>query len=157
MWKSPLACSIKVCIFLPTVESVLLYGCGAWTITKTLKKRINGCYTRMLRMCLGISWKQKLTNDELYRELPRVTVKIAERRTKLAGHWIRHSELSASNLVLWTPQRGTPKQGKPAMTYIDCLCDDLGVEDEREIRTAMNDMSQWRELSGLVRADARTK
>ena len=149
--------NIKVRIFLATVESVLLYGCGAWTVTKTLKKRIDGCYTRMLRMCLGISWKQKLTNDELYRELPRVTVKIAERRMKLAGHCIRHPELSASNLVLWTPSRGTPKQGKPAMTYIDCLCDDLGVEDEREIRTAMNNRSQWRELSGLVRADARTK
>ena len=147
IWNSPLSRSFKVRIFLATVESVLLYGCGAWTITKTLKKRINGCYTRMLRMCLGISWKQKLTNDELYRELPPVTTKIAERRLKLAGHCIRHPELSASNLVLWKPSRGTPRQGKPAMTYIDCLCDDLDVEDEREIRIAMNNRAQWRELS----------
>ena len=104
-------------------------------------------------MCLGISWKQKLTNDELYRELPPVTTKIAERRLKLAGHCIRHPELSASNLVLWKPSRGTPRQGKPAMTYIDCLCDYLDVEDEREIRIAMNNRAQWRELSGLVRAN----
>ena len=107
-------------------------------------------------MCLGVSWRQKLTNPQLYRELPPVTNKIAERRLKLAGHCIRHPELSASTLVLWKPSKGTPKQGKPAITYIDNLCDDLGVEETKEIRTKMNDRVQWRELSGLVRASART-
>jgi len=156
IWNSSLSRNIKVRLFVATVESVLLYGCGAWTLTKSLEKRINGCYTRMLRMCLGISWKQKLTNIQLYRELPKVTNKIAERRMKLAGHCIRHPELSASTLVLWKPTKGTPNPGKPAITYIDNLCDDLGVEDEEEIKTKMNDRVQWRELSGLVRAGART-
>ena len=156
IWNSSLSRNIKVRLFVATVESVLLYGCGAWTLTKSLEKRINGCYTRMLRMCLGISWKQKLTNVQLYRELPKVTNKIAERRMKLAGHCIRHPELSVSTLVLWKPTKGTPNPGKPAITYIDNLCDDLGVEDEEEIKTKMNDRVQWRELSGLVRASPRT-
>ena len=148
---------MKVRLFIATVESVLLYGSEAWTITKTMKKKIDGCYTRMLRMSLGVSWKQKLTNEELYQELPKVTNKIAERRLKLAGHCIRHPEISASTLVLWQPKRGAPRPGRPAVTYVDNLCSDLEVEEADEIRTAMHNRAQWRELSGLVRAGARTK
>ena len=157
IWNSTLSRSLKVRLFIATVESVLLYGSEAWTITKTMMKKIDGCYTRMLRMCLGVSWMQKLTNEELYRELPKVTEKIAERRMKLAGHCIRHPELSASTLVLWEPKRGAPKPGRPAVTYVDNLCSDLEVEEVEEIKTAMHNRAQWRELSGLVRAGARTK
>ena len=32
--------------FSTTVESVLLYSCGAWTITPKLAKELDGCYTR---------------------------------------------------------------------------------------------------------------
>ena len=157
IWKSSLSRKMKVRLFIATVESVLLYGSEAWTINKSLEKKIDGCYTRMLRMCLGVSWKQKLTNEQLYQELSKITCKIAERRMKLAGHCIRHPELSASSLVLWEPTEGTASPGRPAVTYVDNLCRDLDVEDVDEIKTAMNDRAQWRELSGLVRAGARTK
>ena len=157
IWNSSLSRTIKVRLFIATVESVLLYGSEAWTITKALEKRINGCYTRMLRMILNISWKQKLTNDQLYQELPRVANKIADRRMKLAGHCIRHPELSASSLVLWQPTKGAANRGKPALTYIDNLYRDLDVEKVDEIRSAMNNRGQWRDLSRLVRVGTRTK
>ena len=157
IWNSTLSRRMKVRLFTATVESVLLYGSEAWTITKALKKKIDGCYTRMLRMSLGISWKQKLTNEQLYQDLPKVTNKIAEKRLKLAGHCIRHPELSASTLVLWQPKRGEPSQGRPAVTYVDNLYSDLEVQGVDEIKTAMNNRVQWRKLSRRVRADARTK
>ena len=157
IWNSTLSRRIKVKLFIATVESVLLYGCAAWTVTKTLEKRINGCYTRMLRMALGVSWKQKLTNEQLYQELPPVISKVTDRRLKLAGHCIRHPELSASSLVLWEPTKGKARVGKPNITYIDNLRSDLGVEEVKEIRTAMNNRVKWRGLSRLVRAGARPK
>ena len=157
IWNSRLSRRIKVRLFIATVESVLLYGSAAWTVTKTLEKKINGCYTRMLRMALNISWRQKLTNEQLYQELPQVTSKIASRRLKLAGHCIRHPELSASTLVLWRPTRGTVKPGRPTINYIDNLLSDLEVEEIEEIKTAMNNRVQWRELSRLVRVGARPK
>ena len=58
IWKSKLRRKIKIRVFKATVESVRLYGCQTWTIDKTLEKRIDGCYTRMLRMVLNISWKK---------------------------------------------------------------------------------------------------
>ena len=121
MWSSTLSRKTKVRLFKATVESVLLYGSETWTIPKAMEKRIDGCYTNMLRMVLGVRWDQKLTNKQLYQELPPVTRKIAERRLKLAGHCVRHPELSASTLVLWQPTRGTASVGKPAYTYVGNL------------------------------------
>ena len=108
-------------------------------------------------MALGVSWKQKLTNEQLYQELPPVTSKVTNRRLKLAGHCIRHPELSASSLILWEPTKGKAKVGRPTMTYIDNLRCDLDVEEVKEIRTAMNNRVKWRELSRRVRAEARPK
>ena len=111
----------------------------------------------MLRICLNISWKQKLTNEELYGDLPPVTAKVAERRMKLAGHCIRHPDVTASTLVLWQPTKGKVSRGRPPVNYIDNLKDDAGVEEVGELRTVMQDRLLWRERSRLVRAGARPK
>ncbi len=57
----------------------------------------------MLRMAMNVSWREKVRNEVLYGNLPRVTDKIRERRLRLAGHCVRHSELEMSDLVLWEP------------------------------------------------------
>ena len=49
----------------------------------------------MLRMALGVSWKDRIPNNILYGSLPKLTDKIKERRLKLAGHCYRHPELVA--------------------------------------------------------------
>ena len=50
IWKSNIKRRIKERLFLATVESVLLYGAETWTMTRAMEKRLDGCYTRMLRM-----------------------------------------------------------------------------------------------------------
>ena len=50
VWTSNLSRNIKVRLFVATGESVLLYVSETWTITKSMKKQLDGCYTRMLRM-----------------------------------------------------------------------------------------------------------
>ena len=47
-WKSNILMNLKECLFVATVESVLLYGSEAWTLTKSLEKQLNGYYTRLL-------------------------------------------------------------------------------------------------------------
>ena len=80
IWKSTLKRETKIGLFKATVEHVLLYGCETWTLTKKLNKSLDGCYTRMLRKALNISWKQHLTNKELYGELPPISNVIRKRR-----------------------------------------------------------------------------
>ena len=158
IWNSSLSRKIKVRLFTATVETVLLYGCETWTVSKSLEKRLNGCYTRMLRMALNISWSKKLTNEQLYEDIPPVSNKVAERRMRLSGHCIRHpDEEIASSLVLWQPSRGRASRGRPAVNYVDVLKRDTDLEEIAEIRTAMQDRVQWRKRTRLVRARARPR
>ena len=54
IWKSKLPEQIKKSFFRAVVESVLLYGSSAWTLTKRLESKLNGTYTRMLCAILNI-------------------------------------------------------------------------------------------------------
>ncbi len=99
IWKSSMRRDLKIRLFQATVESILLYGSETWTLTKLLSKRVDGCYTRMLRMALNINWKDMINNATVYGQLPRVTEKIRERRMRLAGHIWQHDVLMAHNVL----------------------------------------------------------
>ena len=143
IWSSKLSRSFKLRVFTATVESVLTYGCEAWTLTPRISKALDGCYTRMLRKALNISWKQHITNKELYGDLPKLTQKIAVRRIRFAGHCYRRKNEPVSKLVLWTPKHGTRNRGRPATNYIDTLCQDTSLEAS-ELGAAMEDRIIWR-------------
>ena len=144
IWKSNISNSLKTRIFDVTVETILLYGCEAWTLTTALSKSLDGCYTRMLRAIYNINWQQHVTNDDLYGDLPKVTDKIASRRLRLAGHCLRHPELPASAVVLWEPTHGVMSQGRPIKTMVNTLKGDTGAADVEELRSLMRDRVVWR-------------
>ena len=146
VWTSKLRRQIKERLFLATVESVLLYGAETWTLTNTMEKQLNGCYTRMLRMAFNVSYKDHLTNAELYGDLPQVTSKIQQRRLRLAGHCIRHPEEIANKLVLWEPLKGTRNRGPQKTTYVDNLLRDTGIENSLELRSVMEDRVEWKRI-----------
>ena len=50
IWISNMSRGVKRSFFKATVESVLLHGGETWTLTPTLTKSLNGCYTSMLRV-----------------------------------------------------------------------------------------------------------
>ena len=135
---------IKIRLFIATVESVLLYGAETWTITKSMKKQLDGCYTRMLRMALNVSWKQHITNIQLYGELPPVSTKVQQRRMRLAGHCVRHEDEVANKLVLWQPTDGHANRGRQKITYVDNLQQDTGLGNIREMQTVMMDRGCWK-------------
>ena len=138
--------SRKINLFKATVEYVLLYGCEAWTLNKKLNKLLDGCYTRMLRKVLNISWRQHLTNKELYNGLPKVSNVIRKRRLTFAGHSYRQHGDPVSDLVLWQPKHGKRQKGCPAKTFIDILKEDTGLNNEQELATCMEDRSVWKKI-----------
>ena len=144
IWKSSLCKYLKLRTFLTLVDSVLIYGSETWTLTKNLEKSIDRTYTRLLRTVFNVSWSEHLTNRELYGNLPKVTDKIRERRLKLAGHCVRHSEEVASNLVLWQPSQGKPNRGRKRKTYLDNLMNDTNMESVDNLRSLIKDRDLWR-------------
>ena len=70
---------LKRAIFMASVESILLYGSEAWTLTAVQEARLVGCYTSMLRMVFNVTWRDRVRNEVLYGYLPRITTKIREK------------------------------------------------------------------------------
>ena len=73
IWKSDLTDKKKRSFFQAAVVSILLYGCTTWTLTKRMKKKLDGNYTRMLRAILNKSWRQHPKRHQLYGHLPPIT------------------------------------------------------------------------------------
>ena len=148
-------CASKRSFFQAAVVSILLYGCTTWTLTKRLEKKLDGNYTRMLRAILNKSWPQHPTRRQLYGHLPPITKTIQVRWARHAGHCWRSKDKLVSDVLLWTPTYGQAKAGRPARTYIQQLCDDMGYNPE-DLLEAMNDREEWREMVRDIRAGGTT-
>ena len=155
IWKSDLTDKMKRSLFQAAVVSILLYGCTTWTLTKRLKKKLDGNYTRMLRAILNKSWRQHPTRHQLYGHLHPITKTIQVRRTRHAGHCWRSKDELVSDVLLWTPAYGQTKAGRPARTYIQQLCEDTGCSLE-DLPEAMNDREKWRERVRDIRVSGTT-
>ena len=86
IWKSRLPDNMKRNFFRETVEFVLINGSVSWTLIKSLEKRINGNYTRMLRAILNRFWKDHLNNKEIYGNIPDICTSIRQQRLHFSGH-----------------------------------------------------------------------
>ena len=80
IWKSRLPDDMKRNFFRATVESVLIYGSVNWTQTKSLQKRLNENYTRILRDILNRFWKDHPNNKEIYGNIPDIFTSIRQHR-----------------------------------------------------------------------------
>ena len=149
--KADLSDKMKRSFVQAAVVSILLYGCTTWTLTKQLKKKLDGNYTRMLRAILNKSWRQHHTRHQLYGHQPPITKTIQVRRTRHAGHCWRSKDELIRAVLLWTPAYSQAKAGQPARTYTQQLCEDTGCNPEDQPK-AMNDREKWRERVRDIRA-----
>ena len=131
---------IKCSFFQVMVVSMLLYGCTTWTLAKSMEKKLDGNYTRILWAMLNKSWRQHPTKQQLYGHLPSIIKTIKVRQTRHAGHCWKSKDELISTICLWTPSHGWAKVGQPAGTYIQqlraatwCSLEDLtGAMDDRD-------------------------
>ena len=124
--------------------SILLYGCTTWMLTKRMKKKLDGNYTRMLRAILNNSWRQHPTKQQLYSHLPPITKIIKIRRSRHVGHCWRSRDELINDVLLWTPSCRCAKAGRPAQIYIQQLCANTGCNPEN-FPEAMDDREGWQQ------------
>ena len=123
------------------------------TLTKRLEKKLDSNYTRMLRAILNKSCRQHPTKQQLYGHQPPITKTIKIRRTRHAGHCWRSRDELISNVFLWTPSHGRAKAGRPARSFIQQLCDDMGYSLE-VMPDTMDNREVWRERVRNICADS---
>ena len=129
IWKSELPNPLKLRYFRAAAETILLYGCATWSLTKAEEKSLDGTYTRMLRKVYNIDGRTNITNNELYGSLSYISNTIRSRRLKLAGHTFRDKSSPAHLTVTWDPQHGRLSRGRPTTTFVDSLLRDTGINN----------------------------
>ena len=146
---------MKRSFFQAAVGSILLHGCTTWMLTKRMKKKLEGNYTRMLRAILNKCLKQHPTKPQLCGHQPPITKTIQVRQTRHAGHCLRYRDELISDILQWTSSYDRTKAGRPARTYIQQLCEDTGCSPE-ELPGETNDREEWREKVRDIRAGSTT-
>ncbi|XP_047471480.1 uncharacterized protein LOC125026921 [Penaeus chinensis] len=145
IWKSDIPKETKISFFRTSVESVLLNGCGAWTLTQTLEKKLDGACTKMQSVVQNVNWCNHVSNKTLYGSLPKITTTIAQRRLRFAGHCWRSKQEVVHKLLLWELAHGRRSGGRPALTFIDQLIKETNITKE-QLPGAMGDPREYPDL-----------
>ena len=90
-----------------------------------------------------MSWRQHLTNRQLYGELLKISSVINERRLRFAGHCHRATEGTIRDVLFWEPKHGKRGRGRPATIYIDSLRKESNLSS-MELKKLMDDRDVWR-------------
>ena len=96
----------------------------------------------MLRVVNNLKWQQRISNNVLYDNLPKITNTIATQRVSFAEHCFRSKEV-IHKLILWEPRCGKNTRGRPAQNFINQLTDDTNL-DKEDLETAMSDREYWK-------------
>ena len=145
IWSSKLRRNLKIKLFTTTVESVLTYGAETWTLTAKMRKSLDGCYTRLLRKALNVSWQTHTTNKELYGNMMPISERLRLRRLQFAGHCARREEEAVSKVLLWQPKHGKKDRGPPRKDYIKLLSEDTGLT-RQDLKNCMQERSVWKAI-----------
>ena len=121
VWKDRgISISTKVRLIRALVFSVVTYGCESWTLKKKARAKISSFEYWCWRRLLGISWKDRRTNESITKELgvePQLVFQIDKQKLSFVGHVCRANGLEKT--IMLGMGEGKRKRGKPRMRWID--------------------------------------
>ena len=151
IWKSKeISFPTKMKLYKSLVLSILLYGCESWTMTAETTKRIQTFETKCFRQMLGISWRDRKSNDFVKNQVtalagPQEPLLALVKKRKLAwfGHVTRRNSLPKT--VLQGTLEGGRRRGRQAKCWLDNIKEWTRMDSPTLIRRA-EDRAGWRRL-----------
>ena len=101
------------------IHPVLTYGSEAWAITSDMRKRLESCEVWFLRRMMRISWKDKVSNEEVFRRAGtgrKLIFDLRMRQMKFLGHVMRKGELE--NLAMTGKIEGRRSRGRRRVLWM---------------------------------------
>lgn len=152
IWKSKdINFPTKMKLYNSLVLSIFLYGCESWTMTAETTKRVQSFETKCMRKLLGISWKDRKTNEYVLSQVellagPQEPLLSVIKRRKLSwfGHVTRHTSLPKT--ILQGTLEGGRKRGRQPKSWMDNIKDWTRMDSPTLIRQA-EDRTGWRKLT----------
>ena len=129
---------------------IFLYACESWTLTADLEKRINSVEMRCYRRLLGISYRDRVTNEEVKQRIknaigPYVDLLTSVKRRKLRyfGHVTRSVGLAKT--IMQGTVRGGRRRGRQKKRWENNITEWTGLEMRKAVRRAEH-REDWRRL-----------
>ena len=125
IWKNKaISLKTKMKLYRSNVITSLMYGSEAWQLTEGQEAKINTFDYTCLRKILKISWKDKVTNEEIRRtvNIPSVVQLIKRQRLSWFGHVIRMPRNRYPKMILnWEPKENNTGRGRPATSWEETI------------------------------------
>jgi hypothetical protein len=131
------------CLVLP----IALYGCEAWTLTKSDSNKISAFGMKCLRGVLNITWRDHITNQDVAARVSREEDYflriVKERQLRWLGHVLRLDDKRLPKTSLEAHSHGTRYRGRPRISWIDATLEGTGVDLKEAVQLAQ-DRNIWR-------------
>jgi hypothetical protein len=137
-----LSTNTKITVYKACVLSTLLYASESWTIYSSQERKINTFHMRCLRRILGITWRDKVTNNEVLERagIPSMFTVLRQRRLRWLGHVCRMADGRIPNDILYGElTSGKRKKGRPLLRYKDTC--------KRDLQAMGMNRPDWEELA----------
>ena len=138
------------------VTSIFLYACESWTLNKDIERRIQAFEMRCYRRILGISYKDRITNEKVEEMVRRAAGPfekllrtVRKRKLKWFGHVTRGSGLAKTILQGRVP--GKRGQGRPRRQWGDNIREWTGLSGE-QLQLHAHNREDWRKLAHVASA-----
>lgn len=150
VWQNTrLTTCTKAKVYNACVLSTLLYGSESWPAYATQEDKLNAFHMRCLRRLLGVTWRDKVTNNTV---LSRTKVNslystMAKRRLRWLGHVRRMDDgRIPKDLLYGELERGKRKTGRPLLRFKDACKRDMKAFDiaPDDWEKLASDRVQWR-------------
>ncbi|KAK6754463.1 hypothetical protein RB195_013455 [Necator americanus] len=138
---------LKSKIYRTVVRPVALYGCECWPTTKALERVLHAMEMRMLSWTIGVTLKEKVSNDtvrSIFGVVP-ITEKMKEARLRWFGHVLRREEDSVAQTALKLDVSGVRPRGRPKIRWLDRV--KLYMTDVRLCTADAMDRTKWKTRS----------
>ena len=121
----------KIRLMRALVMTIFLYACETWTLTAELQRRIQALEFRCFRKILGISYKDRVTNEHVRETIVKhigpyedLLATVKRRKLKWYGHVTRSDGLS--KVILQGTVEGSRTRGRPKKSWSDNIAEWTG-------------------------------
>jgi len=151
VWKNRhLSILTKVRVYEACVLSILLYGSETWATYRCQESKLSAFHTRSLRYILGKSWKDKMTNKDVFQLTGSVPLfsKLKFLYLRWAGHLNRMPKHRIPHILFHgVLSEGSCQTGRPYLRFKDVLKRDLKDFDinSSSFTTLSYNRAEWRQ------------
>ena len=147
MKKHDVSLNTKVMIVTSMVFPVVLYRAESWTLNLQLKRKLNAFELWCWRRVLHITWKDKVTNEEVIRRIsPKITLEATALKQKLTyfGHVMRSKNGMGRDIMLGKTE-GKRRRGRQRTRWIEDVKNSTGRR-LAELKEISLNRSGWRRV-----------